>query len=67
MRSKPRKRNLSFDVENLLDERLPFLLARKAKHGMFSAAELEELLDDEGADMAEIQLIMDEYRRRYGD
>jgi hypothetical protein len=67
MSSKPHKPTLSFDVESMLDERLPFPLARKAKHGMFRAAELERLLDDEGADMAEIQHVMDEYKRNYGD
>jgi hypothetical protein len=67
MRSKPRKPTLSFNVENLLDERLPFPLARKAKRGMFPEEQLERLLEDEGADMAEIQMIMDEYKRRYGD
>lgn len=65
MRSKPRKPALSIEIEALVDERLPFPLARKVKHGMFSAAELERLLDGEGADMAEIQSVLDEYRKRY--
>jgi hypothetical protein len=66
MIAKPRKPVMSIEVKEILDERLPFPLARKAKHGMYSAAELERLLDDEGADMAEIQHVMDEYKRSYG-
>jgi hypothetical protein len=57
---------MSSAVRKILDERLSYPLARKAKSRMLRADELEQLLYDAGADMAEVQAVMDEYKRPHG-
>lgn len=58
---------MSLEIDKILDERLSFVLARKAKQGLLRATELEQLLYDAGADMAEVQRVMDEYKQSDGD
>lgn len=54
---------MGFEIRKIFDERLSIALARKAKRGALRAAELEQLLYDAGADMVEVQLVMDEYKQ----
>jgi hypothetical protein len=58
---------MSLKTEEILDNRLPHFWARKAKRMMLSADEMEQLLYDSGADMAEVQVVMDQYIRLHGD
>jgi hypothetical protein len=59
--------NMSLKTNEILSNRLPLFLARKAKRMMLRADELEQLLYDAGADMAEVQVVMDQYIRLHGD